>query len=163
MNNINRRIFLKQGALSFVCLGAGAFWGPQFLRQTAFAADLQSKAQGNKILICIFQRGAVDGLSMVVPYGDPHYYASRSNISLAPPSPGGGNSVLDLDGYFGLHPSLAALLPIYKAGHLAPIQACGSPNDSRSHFTSQDLMESGIDEADGTTSGWLNRLMSACP
>jgi uncharacterized protein (DUF1501 family) len=162
--NINRRVFLKQGALSFVCLGAGAFWGPSFLRQAAFAADLGRSSTRNKILICIFQRGAVDGLSMVVPYGDPNYYANRSDISLAAPSQAAGaNGVLDLDGYFGLHPSLAALLPIYKAGHLAPIQACGSPNASRSHFTSQDLMESGVDEDLSVQDGWLNRLLSCCP
>ena len=164
MNNINRRIFLKQGALSFICLGAGPFWGPAFLRQSAFAAELGSSSKSNKILICIFQRGAVDGLSMVVPYGDPHYYENRQEISLAAPSrSSGGTGVLDLDGYFGLHPALAPLLPLYKAGHLAPIQACGSPNSSRSHFTSQDLMESGVDEDLSIQDGWLNRLMGLCP
>jgi uncharacterized protein (DUF1501 family) len=161
---INRRVFLKQGALSFVCLGAGPFWGPQFLRQAAFAAELGSSSKQNKILICIFQRGAVDGLSMVVPYGDPSYYANRQEISLSAPSQkAGDNAVLDLDGYFGLHPSLAPLLPIYKAGQLAPIQACGSPNASRSHFTSQDLMESGVDADLSVADGWLNRLISQCP
>jgi uncharacterized protein (DUF1501 family) len=161
---INRRVFLKQGALSFIALGAGPFWGPQFLRQSAFAAELGSGAKSNKILICIFQRGAVDGLSMVVPYGDPHYYSNRQEISLAAPSQSAGtNGVLDLDGYFGLHPSLAALLPLYKAGHLAPIQACGSPNASRSHFNSQDLMESGVDEDMSVKEGWLNRLIGCCP
>jgi len=76
--NVNRRIFLKQGALAFVCLGAGPMWGPNFLRNTAFAADLGSR-RDNKILICIFQRGAVDGLSMVVPYGDPRDTQYRKN------------------------------------------------------------------------------------
>jgi uncharacterized protein (DUF1501 family) len=162
--NINRRVFIKQGALSFVCLGAGAFWGPAFLRQTAFAADLGRSSARNKILICIFQRGAVDGLSMVVPYGDPNYYANRQEISLAAPGQSAGeNGALDLDGYFGLHPSLAPLLPLFKQGHLAPIQACGSPNASRSHFTSQDLMESGVDEDLSVQEGWLNRLLGQCP
>ncbi len=162
--NINRRVFLKQGGLAFVCLGAGPFWGPQFLRQTAFAADLGRSSKQNKILICIFQRGAVDGLSMVVPYGDPDYYANRREISLAAPGQSAGeNGVLDLDGYFGLHPALAPLLPLYKAGHLAPIQACGSPNSSRSHFTSQDLMESGVDQDISVQDGWLNRLIARCP
>lgn len=162
--NINRRFFLKQGALTFACLGAGSFWGPSFLRQAAFAADLGASSARNKILICIFQRGAVDGLSMVVPYGDPNYYANRQEISLGAPSQAAGeNGVLDLDGYFGLHPALAPLLPLYKAGHLAPIQACGSPNSSRSHFTSQDLMESGVDADLSVQEGWLNRLLSQCP
>lgn len=158
--NVNRRIFLKQGALAFLALGAGPMWGPRFLRQTAFAADLGSSID-NKILICIFQRGAVDGLSMVVPYGDPSYYQLRKDISLAAPG-SGGQGVLDLDGYFGLNPALAPLLPLYKQGHLAAIQACGSPNSSRSHFSSQDLMESGVDQG-GASDGWLNRLLGSCP
>ena len=150
--------------MSFIALGSGAFWGPNFLRQAAFAADLGASSKSNKILICIFQRGAVDGLSMVVPYGDSDYYACRQEISLAQPSQAAGEKgVLDLDGYFGLHPSLAPLLPLYRAGHLAPIQACGSPNNSRSHFTSQDLMESGVDEDLSVQDGWLNRLMACCP
>ena len=163
--NINRRIFLKQGAFAFVCAGAGPFFGPAFLRQTALAAELGTTSTlGNKVLVCIFQRGAVDGLSMVVPYADPNYYAARQEISLGAPSvAAGGNSTLDLDGYFGLNPALGSLLPLFKEGHLAAIQACGSPNASRSHFTSQDLMESGIDRSGPTQDGWLNRLMTCCP
>ncbi|HEY0257332.1 MAG TPA: DUF1501 domain-containing protein [Candidatus Methylacidiphilales bacterium] len=164
MMNVNRRVFLKQGALAFVCMGAGPSWGPRFLSQAAFAADLGASSASNKILICIFQRGAVDGLSMVVPYGDPHYYQNRQEISVAAPSQSAGeNGALDLDGYFGLHPALAPLLPLYKEGHLAAIQACGSPNSSRSHFDSQDLMESGVDENKGIQDGWLNRLLGCCP
>jgi len=163
MNNVNRRVFLKQGALAFVCLGAGPFWGPGFLRQTAFAAELGSSTS-NKILVCIFQRGAVDGLSMVVPYGDSYYYQNRQEISVAAPSQSAGaTGAIDLDGYFGLHPALSALLPLYQQGHLAAIQACGSPNSSRSHFESQDLMESGVDEDTSVQDGWLNRLIASCP
>jgi uncharacterized protein (DUF1501 family) len=163
MFNVNRRVFLKQGACAFVALGAGPFWGPSFLRQTAAAAELGT-SKSNKILICIFQRGAVDGLSMVVPYGDPFYYQNRNEIALAAPAQAKGeNNVLDLDGYFGFNPALAPLLPLYQQGHLAAIQACGSPNASRSHFNSQDLMESGIDEPAGVHDGWLNRLVGCCP
>ena len=163
--NVNRRIFLKQGAFAFICAGAGPFGGPGFLRQAAMAADLgASTLNDDKVLICIFQRGAVDGLSMVVPYGDPFYYQNRQEISIAAPSQAAGaNGALDLDGYFALHPSLSALLSIYKEGHLAAIQACGSPNASRSHFDSQDLMESGVDENKGVADGWLNRLLTTCP
>jgi uncharacterized protein (DUF1501 family) len=163
--NVNRRVFLKQGAFALVCSGAGPFFGPGFLRQAAMAADLGASTQNDdKVLICIFQRGAVDGLSMVVPYGDPYYYQNRQEISIGAPSQAAGaNAALDLDGYFGLHPALAALLPVYKQGHLAAIQACGSPNASRSHFESQDLMESGIDEPNGVQDGWLNRLLTSCP
>lgn len=163
MMNVNRRVFLKQGALAYVCMGMGPFWGPNFLRQTAFAAELGSSSD-NKILICIFQRGAVDGLSMVVPYGDPHYYQNRTDIAIGQPSQAAGaNAALDLDGYFGLNPNLAPLLPLFKQGTLAAIQACGSPNASRSHFESQDLMESGTDEDRSIQDGWLNRLLGSCP
>ncbi len=163
--NVNRRVFLKSGAMAFLCAGAGPFGGLPFLRQAALAADLGASTLNNdKVLVCIFQRGAVDGLSMVVPHGDPFYYQNRQEISIARPSQAAGAAgALDLDGYFGLHPSLAALLPLYQAGHLAPIQACGSPNSSRSHFDSQDLMESGVDEPCGVQDGWLNRLVAACP
>jgi uncharacterized protein (DUF1501 family) len=101
---------------------------------------------------------------MVVPYGDPFYKANRPDIGLSAPSnTPTENNVLDLDGYFGLNPALAPLLPIYKQGQLAAIQACGSPNASRSHFDSQDLMEMGVDEDKSIPDGWLNRLMSCCP
>ena len=144
-------------------MGMGPFWGPRFLRQTAFAADLGSSTS-NKILICIFQRGAVDGLSMVVPYGDPYYYQNRTDIAIGRPSQAAGaDGAIDLDGYFGLNPALAPLLPLYQQGHLAAIQACGSPNASRSHFESQDLMESGVDEDRGVQDGWLNRVLGCCP
>jgi uncharacterized protein (DUF1501 family) len=163
--NLNRRVFLKQGALAFLCAGAGPFGGLPFLRQAAMAADLgASTLNDDKVLVCIFQRGAVDGLSMVVPYGDPFYRQYRPDIGIGAPSQAAAAAgALDLDGYFALHPGLAALLPIYKEGHLAPIQACGSPNASRSHFESQDLMESGVDEPCGVQDGWLNRLVTACP
>ncbi len=125
-------------------MGAGAMFGSCFLQQSAFAADLGSSLD-NKILICIFQRGAVDG-SMAVPYGDPFYYKNRTDIALGAPSKAAGkNASLDLDGYFGLNPALAALMPIFKAGNLAAIQRAGLPNASGSHFDSQDLMEAGGD------------------
>ena len=89
MLNVNRRIFLKQGGLACLIMGMGPFWGPRFLRQAAFAADLGSSTD-NKVLICIFQRGAVDGLSMVVPYGDSYYYQNRQEISIAAPSQAAG-------------------------------------------------------------------------
>lgn len=163
MNHISRRIFLKQGAMTCVCLGAGAMFGSRFLQQSAYAADLGS-ALDNKILICIFQRGAVDGLSMVVPYGDPFYYKNRAEIALgAPGRSAKENATLDLDGYFGLHPALADLLPIFQSGHLAAIQACGSPNASRSHFDSQDLMEAGVEVDKSVADGWLNRALGYCP
>jgi len=161
--NVNRRVFLKQGALAYVCMGMGPFWGPRFLRETAFAADLGSSTS-NKILICIFQRGAVDGLSMVVPHGDPYYYQARTDIAIPQPSQAAGaTGAIDLDGYFGFNPALAPLQPLFQAGNLAAIQACGSPNASRSHFESQDLMESGVDSGESVQDGWLNRMIGCCP
>ena len=143
---LSRRIFLKQGAFALASVGSLPVVGPAFLRQTVFAADPARASGGRKILICLFQRGAADGLSMVVPHGDPHYYEHRKEIALARPAQAAGDAAcLDLDGAFGLHPQLAPLLPLYQAGHLAVIHACGSPDASRSHFDAQDFMESGVD------------------
>jgi len=138
-------------------------WGPSFLQQLVFAAE-PTRGGGRKILICLFQRGAVDGLSMVVPYGDKHYYAARSEIAVAAPTQkAGAEGVLDLDGFFGFHPNMAALLPVYRSGHLAVIQACGSPSSTRSHFDAQDFMECGVVNDKSIRSGWLNRTLLACP
>ncbi|RYG57940.1 DUF1501 domain-containing protein, partial [bacterium] len=117
-----------------------------------------------KVLVCIFMRGAVDGLSMVAPHGDPDYYKLRSTGpgGIALPRTGEG-AVLDLDGTFGLHPALSALLPIYKAGHMAPIHGVGSPNATRSHFDAQDYMESALPGDKSASQGWLTRAIANCP
>ncbi len=159
---IPRRLFLRQGGIALAALGASSLWGPDCLRRMALADD--KRQAGKKVFICVFQRGAADGLSMVVPHGDADYYNHRQEIALARPARAAGSEgALDLDGFFGLHPALDAFLPIYKAGHLAPIHACGSPNASRSHFDSQDLMESGVDEDKSVSTGWLNRTLLNCP
>jgi uncharacterized protein (DUF1501 family) len=161
--NLSRRTFLKRGALALVSVGSIPMWGPSFLQQLVFAAE-PSRAGGRKILICLFQRGAVDGLSMVVPYGDKNYYEARSEIAiLQPTQKAGAEGVLDLNGFFGFHPNMAALLPLYKSGHLALIQACGSPSSTRSHFDAQDFMECGVANDKSIRSGWLNRTLLACP
>ncbi|HUJ10219.1 MAG TPA: DUF1501 domain-containing protein [Verrucomicrobiae bacterium] len=160
---LSRRTFLKRGALALVSIGSVPMWGPSFLQQLVFAAE-PTRAGGRKVLICLFQRGAVDGLSMVIPYGDKHYYEARSDIAIAPPTQkAGAEGVLDLDGFFGFHPNMAALLPIYKSGHLALIQACGSPSSTRSHFDAQDFMECGVVSDKSIRTGWLNRTLLACP
>src|SRR6202042_2516401 len=106
--NLSRRAFIKRGGLALVSIGAMPLWGPSFLQQLVFAAEPARALGGKKILICIFQRGAVDGLSMVVPYGDPYYYQSRSDIAIAQPTQNAGpQGVLDLNGFFGLHPGMA--------------------------------------------------------
>jgi uncharacterized protein (DUF1501 family) len=162
--NLTRRTFIKRGALALVTVGSMPMWGPSFLRQLVFAAEPTRAAGGKKILICLFQRGAVDGLSMVVPYGDRNYYTARSEIAIAEPTrKAAAEGVLDLDGFFGFHPNMSPLLPIYQSGHLAVIQACGSPSASRSHFDAQDFMECGVANDKAIRSGWLNRTLLACP
>ena len=162
--NLTRRTFIKRGALALVTVGSVPLWGPSFLRQLVFAAEPTRAVGGKKILICLFQRGAVDGLSMVVPYGDKDYYAVRTEIAIAEPTrKAAGEGVLDLDGFFGFHPNMSPLLPIYQSGHLAVIQACGSPSATRSHFDAQDFMECGVVDDKSVHSGWLNRMLLACP
>jgi len=144
---ITRRIFLRNSALTLV--GTAAI--PAFLRRAAFGA--QEQGTRTKRLVVIFQRGAADGLNIVVPYGEPSYYAVRPSINIP------RNSVLDLDGFFGLHPSLSALQPIWKEKHLAIVHAAGSPDPTRSHFDAQDFMESGTPGLKATEDGWLNRSL----
>jgi len=161
---ISRRFFVKQGALAFAALGAGALFGPDFLRSSVFAAETMKSSGGRRVLVCLFQRGAADGLSMVVPYGDKDYYSLRNEIALAAPSQkAGAAGVLDLDGRFGLHPALAPLHALYGAGELAVLHACGNPKGTRSHFEAQDFMESGTDTDRNLATGWLNRMIGVCP
>ena len=156
---MQRRIFLKSGALALVTIGIS----PRFLRRAALFAETQAAARG-KTLICLFQRGAADALNVVVPHGDPSYYGLRPSIAIAAPSraaAASGTSALDLDGFVGLHPALAPLLPLYQRGMLAPIHAVGSPSSTRSHFDAQDFMETATPDDKATRDGWLNRLLAA--
>jgi uncharacterized protein (DUF1501 family) len=113
---------------------------------------------GRDILVCIFQRGAADGLNALVPHGDADYYAQRSTIAV--PTPGNAGGAIDLDGFFGLHPALAPLKPIYDAGDLAFVHATGVPHGSRSHFAAQGLVERGVDDKAGPDTGWLGRHLA---
>jgi uncharacterized protein (DUF1501 family) len=149
----SRRVFLKNGAFAFVTLG----FAPSFLARTAFAAGQSGRP---KQLIAIFQRGAVDGLSVVVPFGESEYYRARPSIAIPRPS-SGENAAVDLDGFFGLNPRLQALKPLWDARQLAIVHACGSPDSTRSHFDAQDYMESGTPGVKSTSEGWLNRYLQA--
>ncbi len=149
--SITRRVFLRNGALAVV--GTAAL--PQFLTRAAFAATEPNAA--NKRLAVIFQRGAADGLNIVVPHAEPAYYAMRPSINIP------RNSVLDLDGFFGLHPAMGSLQPIWSQGHLAIVHAAGSPDPTRSHFDAQDFMESGTPGVKSTDNGWLNRALHSAP
>lgn len=155
--SITRRAFLSNGALTLV--GTTAL--PQFLARTAFGLEAP-RGLGAKRLIVLFQRGAADGLNIVVPHGDPHYYQLRSSIAIPRPSPG-QVSAIDLDGMFGLHPALQSLKPLWNARHLAIIEATGSPDTTRSHFDAQDYMESGTPGFKSTPDGWLNRTLRVAP
>ena len=148
---ITRRVFIRNSALTVI----GTTAVPAFLRRAAFGA--QSPGLRNKRLVVIFQRGAADGLNIVVPHGEAAYYAMRPSINIP------RNAVLDLDGFFGLHPSLSPLQPIWNQKHLAIIHAAGSPDPTRSHFDAQDFMESGTPGIKATEDGWLNRSLQSLP
>src|SRR5580700_4210617 len=149
--SITRRIFLRNGALAVV--GTTAL--PSFLTRAAFGAV--DPGIRNKRLVVIFQRGAADGLNIVVPYGEPSYYAMRPTINIPK------KSVLDLDGFFGLHPAMASFQPLWQQKHLAIVHATGSPDPTRSHFDAQDFMESGTPGVKVTDDGWLNRTLRDLP
>jgi uncharacterized protein (DUF1501 family) len=148
----SRRVFLKNGGLALVSLG----FAPAFLARTAAASNTGRQ----KVLVTIFQRGAVDGLNMIVPFGESSYYNSRPTIAIGRPGSGPGGA-LDLDGFFGLHPRLAPLKPLYDAQQLAVVHACGSPDGTRSHFDAQDYMETATPGVKSTPDGWLNRYLHA--
>jgi uncharacterized protein (DUF1501 family) len=145
---MNRRFFLHKGALAV----AGTAAMPNFLVRSVLA---QANGAPGQRLVVIFQRGAADGLNVVVPYQEKNYYKMRPSIAIPQ------NQVVDLDGFFGLHPSLAAFKPLYDQKQLAIVHACGSPDMSRSHFDAQDYMESGTPGVKGTDDGWLNRALQA--
>ncbi|HWY53132.1 MAG TPA: DUF1501 domain-containing protein [Terriglobales bacterium] len=149
--SITRRAFLRDGGLAVI--GTTAI--PAFLTRAAYAAETSSTK--NKRLVVIFQRGAADGLNIVVPHGERAYYAMRPSINIP------RNAVLDLDGFFGLHPSLSPLQPLWKQHHLAIVHAAGSPDPTRSHFDAQDFMESGTPGLKSTEGGWLNRALHSLP
>jgi uncharacterized protein (DUF1501 family) len=148
--NTSRRNFLKSSGLGFLAFGLP----PAFLVR---AAGAQQGAR-NKTLVVVFQRGAMDGLNVVIPFKDPSYYRLRPSIAVGEPGSGAEHAI-DLDGFYGLHPALAPLKDIYDKGQLAFVQASGSPDNTRSHFDAQDYMEIGTPGIRSTPDGWLNRCM----
>jgi uncharacterized protein (DUF1501 family) len=147
---MRRRVFLRSGAMALVTMGLS----PSFLRRAIYAQTLPAARKG-KVLICLFQRGAADGLNILVPHGEREYYALRPTIAIP------AETTIDLDGFFGLHPALAPLRPLWTNGMLAPVTAVGSPSNSRSHFDAQDYMETGTPDVKSTPDGWLNRYLAA--
>jgi uncharacterized protein (DUF1501 family) len=152
---ISRRYFLKSGGIAM--LGMASL--PSFL-QRAVASTM---SPNKKKMVVLFQRGAMDGLNVVVPFAEPNYYQMRPTIAIPQPQRGGADAALDLDGFFGLHPSLQPLLPLFQKNELAIVQAVGSPDPTRSHFDAQDFMESGTPGVKSTEDGWLNRALQLTP
>src|ERR1700676_5216422 len=148
---VSRRIFLKSGGVAMI----GMNTIPAFLQRAVAATPMPNK----KKLIVVFQRGAADGLNIVVPFGEENYYRIRPTIAIPQPRQGGEGAAVDLDGFFGLHPSLASLRPLFHSGQLAIVHAAGSPDTTRSHFDAQDFMESGTPGVKATEDGWLNRTV----
>jgi uncharacterized protein (DUF1501 family) len=153
--NLSRRYFLKNGGIAM--LGMATL--PSFLQRAVAATSGPSK----KKMVVLFQRGAMDGLNVVVPFAEPNYYQMRPTIAIPQPQRGGAEAAIDLDGFFALHPSLQPLQPLFQQGNLAIIQAVGSPDPTRSHFDAQDFMESGTPGVKSTDDGWLNRALQVRP
>ncbi|MDQ2832273.1 MAG: DUF1501 domain-containing protein [Acidobacteriota bacterium] len=147
---VTRRGFMKGGALALI----GTSTIPAFLTRSVMG-EMMTAAANRKKLVVLFQRGAADGLNVVVPYKEKNYYAMRPSIAIPE------KDVLDLNGFFGLHPAMAAFKPLYDQGHLAIVHAAGSPDTTRSHFDAQDYMESGTPGVKSTLDGWLNRALQA--
>lgn len=145
---LSRRVFMKSGGLALVSLGLA----PELPARAA--------APARKVLVAIFQRGGADGLNMIVPFGERDYYAARPTIAIQMPGSGPG-AALDLDGFFGMHPGMAPLAPLFAAGHMAVVHASGSTDPTRSHLDAQEYLESGTPGVKSTQDGWLNRCLHA--
>ena len=156
---MNRRFFIKSGGVALASFGMAGM-APSFLHRAVFG-QTALKGRRRKTLIAIFQRGAVDGLNMVVPYGESGYYDLRPSIAIPRPNAGSAEAAINLDGFFGFHPSMTSLKSLWDSKKLAVIHAAGSPDNTRSHFDAQDYMESGTPGRKGTADGWLNRFLQS--
>src|SRR5215212_6234971 len=154
---MNRRYFLKSGSIALASVGM-SLSAPAFLERVVMGQPTTGK---RRTLIAIFQRGAVDGLNMVVPFGESSYYDSRPSIAIPKPEPGNSEAVISLDGFFGLHPAMSSFKPLWDSKRLAIIHAAGSPDNTRSHFDAQDYMETATPGVKSTNDGWLNRYLHA--
>ncbi len=155
---MDRRYFIRNSGIAlagFGLLGAA----PEVVHRIVGAAGTSGPTGKKKVLVVVFQRGAVDGLSMVAPYGDGAYAGARRNLAVA--KPGADEGAIDLDGFFGLHPALEPLAGHYKEKRLAIVHAAGSPDNTRSHFDAQDYMEAGTPGIKSTRDGWLNRVLQS--
>src|SRR5689334_8133653 len=158
---MNRRFFIKSGGVALASIGM-SLSAPAFLERAVFSQQ-RSRITGGKrkTLVAIFQRGAVDGLNMVVPFGESNYYNVRPSIAIPKPESGNADAAINLDGFFGLHPSFSAFKPLWDSKRLAIVHAVGSPDNTRSHFDAQDYMESATPGVKSTSDGWLNRYLQS--
>lgn len=155
---VTRRGFLKGGGLAL--LGVGLMGGiPGFLAEAAANDKIIRPYQRRKVLVCIFQRGAMDGLMAVTPFSDAYLQSVRPTLFISAAKDNNPRPLIDLDGRWGLHPAMQSFAPLYKDKRLAIVHGIGSPNNTRSHFDAQDYMESGTPFNKGTSSGWLNRAV----
>ena len=158
---MNRRFFLKSGSIALASIGM-SLSAPGFLQRAILAHERNAITGGRrKTLIAIFQRGAVDGLNVVVPFGESSYYDARPSIGIPKPQAGNTDAAINLDGFFGLHPSLSPFKPLWDSKRLAIVHASGSPDNTRSHFDAQDYMESATPGFKATPDGWLNRYLQS--
>ena len=152
-----RRGFIKAGGLALFGIGIGGI--PAFLSEAVAGITAPGLFKRKKILVCIFQRGAMDGLMAVTPFTDKYLKAARPTLFMSAAKTGNSRPLIDLDGTFGLHPSMSAFEPMFREKRMAIVHGIGSPNNTRSHFDAQDYMESGTPFNKGTSSGWLNRAV----
>lgn len=150
----SRRGFIKAGGLAVFGISVGGV--PSFVARAANSRKSIGLYKKNKILVCIFQRGAMDGLMAVTPFTDEYLKAARPTLFMSA-AKSDATPLIDLDGRFGMHPSMTAFEPLFRDKRLAIVHGMGSPNNTRSHFDAQDYMESGTPFNKGTSSGWLNR------
>ncbi|SFH34922.1 DUF1501 domain-containing protein [Pedobacter insulae] len=153
----SRRGFIKAGGLALFGIGLGGI--PGFLAEAVASTDPLGLFKRRKIMVCIFQRGAMDGLMAVTPFTDPYLKAARPGLFMSAVASQKNRPLIDLDGRFGLHPAMSAFEPMFKEKRMAIVHGIGSPNSTRSHFDAQDFMESGTPFKKGTESGWLNRAV----
>lgn len=150
-----RRAFLKAGGIALFSASAGG--SPLFLARTARVVPSSGLFRSRKVLVTIFQRGAMDGLMAVPKFHDPMLAKFRPRLGMSAARSAGDAAIIDLDGTFGLHPALSSFASLYKEQRLAIVHGVGSPNTTRSHFDAQDYMEMGTPGRKETDSGWLNR------
>lgn len=157
---LSRREMLNR-SMALAALASAQIAWPNWMPRLAFAP--KNRAPRGDVLVCVFLRGGADGLNIIVPHGEDAYYKARPQIGIARPDDSKAdatNKALDLDGFFGLHPALSPLLPIFKGGQMTAVQATGSPDPTRSHFDAMDKMERGAPGV-ALNSGWLGRHLES--